>query len=288
MRIRRLPVGAAAVLATVLAGLLTGAGPASADQSWWRGPAPTQAGLAAASGPFATTSLTVSDAATPGFGAATVHYPTDTSRGSFGGVAVVPGAGGRSTVAWLGQRLASEGFVVIVLDTTSRTDRPAARGAQLLAALDYVTTASLVSRRVDPRRLAVVGHSTGGRGALEAATSRPSLRAAVALTPHSLDRTWPEVRTPTLVVGAAADRVAPVSLHAAAVHDGLTGARERAYLELGGAGHLAPTRPDAAIGAAAVAWLKRFVDTDTRYTPFLCPGPPVATGVSAARTSCPV
>jgi dienelactone hydrolase len=291
VRIRRLLTGALAATVTALATVVAGASPAGADESWWRGPAPTQASISATSGPFATASTTVSDFSTPGFGAASIYYPTTTTQGTFGGVAISPGyTAGRDTVAWLGPRLASQGFVVIVIDTDSRYDQPASRGDQLLAALDYLTGSSAVRTRVDASRLAVVGHSMGGGGTLEAAEDRPSLRAAVPLTGWNTDKTWPEVRTPTLVIGAESDSVAPVSSHSIPFYDSLTNAPERAYLELDNASHFAPNSPNTVIAANTIAWLKRFVDTDTRYSQFICPGPSVSAfgSVSDYRNTCPV
>ena len=291
MQLRRLLVSAVAAPALAFATLVAAPGTASADQSWWRGPAPTQASISATSGPFATSSTTVSDLSTPGFGAATIYYPTSTTSGTFGGVAIAPGyTAGRSTVAWLGPRIASQGFVVIVFDTNSRYDQPASRGDQLLAALDYLTGSSSVRSRVDASRLAVMGHSMGGGGTLEAAKDRPSLDAAIPLTGWNLDKTWPEVVTPTLVIGAEDDTVAPVDSHSVPFYSSLTNAPERAYLELNGASHFAPNSSNTTIAATSIAWLKRWVDTDTRYSQFLCPGPGVTvTGpVSDYRSSCPV
>ena len=291
MSVRRSLTSTLAVLVVALATLLVAPGTAAADPAWWRGPDPTQASISATTGPFATSSTTVSDLSTPGFGAATIYYPTSTAQGTFGGVAVAPGyTAGRSSVAWLGPRIASQGFVVIVFDTNSRYDQPAARGDQLLAALDYLTGSSAVRSRVDAGRLAVMGHSMGGGGTLEAAKDRPGLDAAIPLTGWNLDKSWPEVRTPTLVVGAEDDSVASVSSHSIPFYESLTNAPERAYLELNGASHFAPNSPNTTIAAQSIAWLKRWVDADTRYSQFLCPGPGVTlTGpVSEYRSTCPV
>ncbi|TFV52700.1 dienelactone hydrolase family protein [Blastococcus sp. TF02A_35] len=265
--------------------------PASADPSWWRGPAPTQASITAERGPFAVSSTSVSDLASPGFGSATIYYPTSTTSGTFGGVAISPGyTASESTIAWLGPRIASQGFVVITFNTNSRYDQPSARGDQLLAALDYLTRTSSVRSRVDANRLAVMGHSMGGGGTLEAAKDRPSLRAAIPLTGWNTDKTWPEVTTPTLVIGAENDSVAPVSSHSIPFYNSLTNASERAYLELNNASHFAPNSPDDDIASSSIAWLKRFVDADTRYTQFLCPGPSVSLlgDISDYRATCPM
>ena len=184
----------------------------------------------------------MSDAATPGFGSATITNPAT---------------------------------------TTSRYDQPAARGDQLPAALDHLTTRSAVRDRVDATRLAVVGHSMGGGGALEA---------AVPLTAWNTDETWPEVRTPTLLVGAERDAVAPVATHSIPFYGSLTSAPEKVYVELNEASHSAPTVANATLAKYTISWLKRFVDDDVRYSQFLCPGPTVSVfgAVSDYRSTCAI
>jgi dienelactone hydrolase len=189
-------------------------------------------------------------------------------------------------MAWLGPRIASQGFVVFTIDTSSRYDQPASRGDQLLAAADYLTQRSTVASRIDATRVAVVGHSMGGGGTLEAAKDRPSLKAAIPLTPWNIDKTWPEVSTPTLVIGAQNDTVASAATHARPFYQSLPATTPRTYLELRGASHFAPNTSNTTIAENSIAWLKRFVDNDTRYTQFLCPAPS-GTVYSAVSTSCP-
>ena len=287
MRIRRLLTGAVAATVTALATVVAGATPASADESWWRGPAPSQASITAASGPFATTATTVSDFSPPGFGAATIYYPTTTTQGTFGGVAISPGyTAGRETVAWLGPRLASQGFVVIVFDTNSRYDQPSARGDQLLAALDYLTRQSSVRTRIDATRLGVMGHSMGGGGSLAAARTRPALQAAIPMTPWHGTKNWSTVRVPTLVIGAENDTVATVTAHAEPFYNSLPSTLDKAYLELNNAGHSAPTSTNVTVAKYSISWLKRFIDNDTRYEQFLCPAPR-GSAIQEYRDTCP-
>lgn len=55
----------------------------------------------------------VSPLSVTGFGGGTIHYPTTTGDGTFGAVAIAPGCTAyESSIAWLGPRLASQGFVV--------------------------------------------------------------------------------------------------------------------------------------------------------------------------------
>ncbi|MET9324120.1 dienelactone hydrolase family protein [Streptomyces sp. NPDC003038] len=263
-------------------------GAQAADNPYERGPAPTVSSIEASRGPYAFAQTSVSSLSVTGFGGGTIYYPTATADGTFGAVAVSPGfTAGQSSVAWLGPRLASQGFVVFVIDTNSRYDQPASRGQQLLAALDYLTGRSAVRARIDSTRLGVMGHSMGGGGALEAAKSRPSLQAAIPLTGWNTDKTWPEVRTPTLVVGADGDTVAPVSSHSEPFYTSLPGTLDKAYLELNGATHTTPNTSDTTIAKYSVSWLKRFIDNDTRYEQFLCPLPRPSATIEEYRGNCP-
>ncbi|WP_231635273.1 poly(ethylene terephthalate) hydrolase family protein [Luteipulveratus halotolerans] len=237
-------------------------------------------------GPFVYTSTTVADASTPGFGAATIYYPT--AAGTYGGVAISPGfLETQSAVKWFGPRLASYGFVVIVIDTNSTMDDPDSRGTQLLASLDYLTGSSAVKGKVDASRLAVMGHSMGGGGSLAAAKARPSLKAAIPLTPWHTDKTWPEVTTPTLIVGAENDTIAPVADHAEPFYASLPASSAHAYLELNNVDHSATNSDNPATSVQSVAWLKRFVNGDTAYSSYLCPGPAPSSTVQEYRSSCP-
>jgi len=283
--LRTLRTAIVLVLATLLATVV--AAPADAASPYERGPNPTTASLQASAGPFAISTVAVSDLVTPGFGAADIYYPTTTSVGTFGAVAVAPGfTATRSSMAWLARRIATHGFVVININTNSTYDQPASRGDQLLAALDYLVGASSVRARVDGSRQAVAGHSMGGGGSLEAIKDRPSIQAAVPLTPWNTDKTWPEVRTPTMIIGAENDSIAPVSTHAIPFYNSIPASAEKAYLELNNASHLAPNSTNATIGMYTVAWLKRFVDDDTRYDQFLCPRPS-SSAISDYRDTCP-
>ncbi len=265
-----------------------GASPAqAADNPYERGPAPTTASLDASRGPYSVATENVSSLVT-GFGGGTIYYPTSTADGTFGAVAISPGFTARwSSLSWLGPRIASHGFVVIGIETNTLYDQPASRGDQLLAALDYLTRTSSVRSRIDTTRLAVAGHSMGGGGSLEAARTRPSLQAAVPLAPWNATKSWSTLRVPTLIVGGERDTVAPVASHAIPFYNSIPSATEKTYLELNNASHFFPQSVNTFTARLAVAWLKRFVDNDTRYDQFICPGPS-STSISDYRNTCPL
>ncbi|WP_285550004.1 alpha/beta hydrolase family protein [Actinoplanes regularis] len=260
----------------------------AADNPYQRGPAPTMAALQASRGPYAVSQVSVSALSVSGFGGGTIYYPTSTADGTFGGIAISPGFTAYwSSISWLGPRLASHGFVVIGIETLTTLDQPASRGAQLLAALDYLTQRSSVRGRVDASRLAVAGHSMGGGGSLEAASDRPSLQAAVPLAPWNTDKSWTELRVPTLIVGGQSDTIAPVASHSIPFYNSIPSAAEKSYVELAGQSHFFPQSANTTTAVQAVSWLKRFVDDDTRYDQFICPGPSGLL-VSDYRATCPL
>ncbi|MFE2353838.1 dienelactone hydrolase family protein [Streptomyces parvulus] len=288
-RTRRRLAGLTTAVAAVLAlGTLTGPGAQAADNPYERGPAPTQSSIEALRGPYSVADTSVSSLSVTGFGGGTIYYPTSTSDGTFGAVVISPGfTAYQSSISWLGARLASQGFVVFTIDTNTTLDQPDSRGRQLLAALDYLTGRSSVRGRIDSSRLGVMGHSMGGGGSLEAAKSRPSLQAAIPLTPWNTDKSWPEVSTPTLIFGADGDTVAPVATHAEPFYSGLPSGTDRAYLELNNATHFSPNSSNTTIAKYSISWLKRFIDNDTRYEQFLCPLPRPSLTIEEYRGNCP-
>ncbi|WP_203715765.1 alpha/beta hydrolase family protein [Asanoa siamensis] len=281
--IRLAAVVTAAVLSVGVAGVPNAL---AAENPYERGPNPTTSILDATRGPYATSSTSVSSLVS-GFGGGVIYYPTTTADGTFGAIAISPGyTAAWSSIDWLGPRIASHGFVVIGIETNSRFDQPASRGSQLLAALDYLVNSSSVRSRVDSTRLAVAGHSMGGGGSLEAASDRPSLQAAIPLAPWNTDKSWTELRVPTLIIGGESDSIAPVSSHSIPFYNSIPASAEKAYLELNNASHFFPQSTNTPTGRQMVAWLKRFVDNDTRYEQFLCPGPS-GSAIDEYRNTCP-
>jgi predicted dienelactone hydrolase len=283
-----------AIAVALLAGLVSAA-PADASASapvtsaanpYERGPAPTKASIEATLGSFATATTVVSRSSVSGFGGGTIYYPTTTTVGTFAAIALVPGyTNVQSAVAWLGPRIASQGFVVFIIDTKTTTDSPASRGTQLLAALDYLTTTSSVKGRVDATRLGVQGYSMGGGGSLAASVTRKTLKASVPMAPYNTSSSFSSITTPTLLIGGQNDTVAPVSSMAQKFYTSIPAATPKALMVLKGATHSTPTSPNTTIAKYSISWFKRFLDNDTRYSQFLCPKPTDAT-ISAYTTAC--
>lgn len=113
-------------------GLLLLAAAAQAQTNpFQKGPDPTSAILNATAGPFAVATTSVSSSVS-GFGGGTVYYPT--TAGSYATVAICPGfTATQSSIAWIGRRLATHGFVVMTINTNSTFDQPPSRATQLMA-----------------------------------------------------------------------------------------------------------------------------------------------------------
>ncbi|GAB3895594.1 hypothetical protein GCM10027612_48590 [Microbispora bryophytorum subsp. camponoti] len=282
----RAMAAAVAVLGLFSAAIVTRPA-AAADNPFQRGPNPTVTSVAATRGTFATAQTSVP--AGNGFGGGVVYYPTDTSQGTFGGVAIVPGYSAlfADEEAWMGPWLASFGFVVIGIETNSRTDSADARGTELLAALDYLTQRSPVRDRVDPNRLSVVGHSAGGAGVLSALLRRPSLKAGVGLAPGSPVGNYDlySDRVPTMFISGQRDTTVTQS-YLNGLYSTLPATTPSAWVEITGVDHLFATRANTTEMRVLIPWLKIWVDNDTRYTQFLCPLAD-STGISMYRDKCP-
>jgi len=262
----------------------------AAGETFRLGPDPTIESLEQQSGPFAIASVARTNAETPGFGAGTLWYPVDAGDGPFGAVAVLPGfTGNEASIRWYGPLLASHGFVVLTATTNGGLDQPPARATQFLAMLDYLaSSANPVRHLVDPDRLAVIGHSMGGGGAIEATSRRPSIKASVPLTPWHTTKTWPNVQTPTLVLAAQNDTTATVASHARPLYNGLPDDLAKGYPEIRGAGHSVPTSGfNPLVARLTVSWIKRFVDDDLRYEQFHCPIPDDPATYSEYWSTCP-
>jgi len=258
----------------------------AAGNPYQRGPDPTLSSVASSTGPFATAQVSVPPG--NGFNGGMIYYPTDTSLGTWGAVAIVPGytALFANEEAWMGPWLASFGFVVIGIETNSRTDFDTQRGTELLAALNYLTTQSPVRDRVDPTRLGVIGHSMGGGGVVYATEHQPSLKGAVALAPYSPSQSMATDTVPTMVMGGQNDTVVTPS-YLAGLYATLPASTQSDFIQIAGADHVYYTHPNPVEMRILIPWLKTFLDNDTRYPQFLCPALADPTGVSMYQSKCP-
>ena len=257
-----------------------------------RNPDPTLASISSMTGPEKAHKTRVLPTDVTGFGGGTIFYPTNTQGRTVGAVVLAPGFTGlKGSVGWYGPALASQGFIVLNMDTLDTGDFPNARAAQIGAAVDYLKEAPVLKGRLDPSRIAVAGYSMGGGGALKLATTHPELKAVLAFAPYYAtdDLSSTElpaagsITTPTLIITGQADDLAVPATFGRAYYDQLPKSTPRQYLELAGATHEAPQHKNADILSASIAFLKTFVDQDQRYAGFAFPAPQRA-GLSVSES----
>jgi len=259
------------------------------------GPNPNLNFVRASQGPLPVTT-TVVPRSVDGFGGGTIYYPSNISE-EMAAVAVAPGfTAPQSAIAWWGSILASHGFVVITIDTNSRFDQPISRGRQLDSALSYLISqsdrsSSPISGLVDETRLATMGHSMGGGGALRSA-SRNRLSASVPLAPFNVgNNEFNLINVPTMIVACQNDGVAPVGVHARPFYNRIPSSTDKVLLEVTNGPHNCGNGGDnsdrALLSTYGVSWMKRFLDKDRRYNQFLCgPNHEANPAISDFRDTC--
>lgn len=231
-----------------------------------KGPAPSMASIQG-DGPFTVATQTVRG---NGFGGATVYAPT--APGTYAVVAVCPGfSASQSSIRDISRRLATHGFVVATIDTNTVLDFPRSRANQLIAALRTVTaiTTGPAAGKMDVTRQAVAGWSMGGGGTMLATGMTPGLAAGVAFAPWAQTNNVGSSAVPVSYLAGTADGTAPAGTYSQRFYNATPASTKKMLGVIQGANHSFPTTASQPASYTQVAWMKRFVDRDTRYSQFL-------------------
>ncbi|OUE21901.1 Lipase 1 [Clavibacter michiganensis] len=248
--------------------------------------------------PFAVRTTVVPKTAVTTFGGGVIYTPQDTGKAVLGAVVITPGfTNTNADEKELGELVASQGFVAFVIDTLDTGDLPDQRSTEILAAADYLTGQSAVKSEVSAKDVGLIGYSFGGGGTMQAAQSRPSIKAAIGLMPFDFPPAsdpnaqypaYPKLTTPTLVITGQKDDVADPADFGKPAYDSIPADTPKQYLELKGLDHYAGEHaPVAAIRNAVTAFLKRYLDGNSAYAKFICPAPKAVGPISASYSSCP-
>ncbi|WP_405523359.1 discoidin domain-containing protein [Streptomyces canus] len=235
-------------------------------------PDPTTTSLEAANGPLTTATYTVPSPS--GYGSGTVTYPT--APGSYPGVVLMPGyQGTQQNLQWLAPRLASWGFVVINVGTTTLADDPESRGRQISAAGTQLlalgnATGNPISGKLNGT-LGAAGHSMGGGGVMAALRDDSRFRAGVPTAPYHTNANFSGVTKPTFFLTCQSDPVANGNTYALPWYNSMSQA-EKLYIEVPG-DHLCPMTGygnKAKQGKWIVSFFSLWLRADTRFSQFLC------------------
>jgi dienelactone hydrolase len=247
--------------------------------------------------PFAVRTTVVAKSAVSGFGGGVVYAPQGTGEAVLGSVVITPGfTDTNADEKEMAELVASQGFVAFAIDTLDTGDLPDQRATEMLAAADYLTGKSAVRSEVSADDVALLGYSMGGGGTMQAAQSRPSIKAAIGLMPFDFPPasdpnaqypSYPAMKTPTLVITGQEDDVADPADFGKPAYASIPAGTPKQYLELKGLGHAAGEHvPVATIRVAVTAFLKRYLDGNSAYAKYICPAPKVGGPISASTSSC--
>jgi triacylglycerol lipase len=177
-----------------------------------------------------------------------------------------------------GRVLASHGFVALLMQPTSTGDWNDARAVDLKAALGVVrgslNTTGPLAGKLDTDNVGFMGQSMGGGGTLIAANEiGDMIQAAIPMQPYAPGVRFPNITAPTLIIAAERDNVAGVSSNAFTHYNSIPATTKKIYMEAKGADHYYSTdRNENAFdmnARYAVAFLKLYLEGDTRYEPYL-------------------
>ena len=173
-------------------------------------------------GPTAWTTFTTG-LASENYESAVVYYPADTPEDSLPAAVVTHGwMAEKEKMTWLAERLASHGYIVLLFTSL-------VHGNLLASPSDWVTghTGAIAKLKeenlrpdsplyqiIDTDRIAIMGHSMGGGGALHTADAMSDeIAAVIGLTPYELgSKPGENITVPVLVITGENDSVANASM----------------------------------------------------------------------------
>jgi len=255
-------------------------GTPSADGALIRGPEPTMQS-AMSNGSFKFGMYTDGFRDGPEFLAGTIYYPMD-AEPPFAGVVICPGfTAYQDSVAPWGPFLASNGIVVMTIDTNTSGDSVDIRQGALMDALmslkgEQTRQGSPLMGKLDMTRFGVAGWSMGGGGTWLNANTHPELKSAMSLAGHILTQVGgaaqlTKVTVPTLMLCGNADTGILGLGMSQPVYEAIPESTPKILYEVDGASHfdISPTTGDKLFGLYGLSWHKVYLEGDMRYLQFL-------------------
>jgi dienelactone hydrolase len=239
-----------------------------------RGADPTRQS-ATSPGPFPVATLTSGLRDGLDYGSQTLHIPQEIEP-PLASVVIVPGFNTlESSIQPWGPFLASHGIVTLTIGTNNPTDSADARARAVLDALETIQaengrTGSPLEAQLSLDHLGIMGWSLGGGGVLIAASSTPSLKAAITMAAFSPGGQFANNQVPTLFLAGSADPNA--GGQSQGLFASLPDTTPKMLFEVLGGPHEVGNDPQNAngeIGRYGLSWLEVFLVGDDRYRPFL-------------------
>jgi dienelactone hydrolase len=252
-----------------------------------RGPDPTDES-AAAPGPYKVSMYTTGFMPSPDFLAATIYYPMDTDP-PYSIAVFCPGFTALQTdiAAW-GPFMASNGIVLMTIDTNTTGDSVELRETALWSALtslkaENTRADSPLSGKLDVSRAGLMGWSMGGGGTWLDAKAHPELKTAITMAGHDATAGGAGplmgITVPTLMFAGTGDNAILGLAMSQPVYEGIPDTTPKMLYEVTDASHFDFNDPkfmNYVIGRYALAWQKVYLEGDMRYRKFLLEKGPMA------------
>lgn len=211
------------------------------------------------------------DIANQGYESSLIIYPDFKDQRILPVVIVMHGwMGSKEKMQWIGERVAKQGFATMVV-TASNAKSLFAQPKDWIKNYEAAIASleaenerepSPLHRRLDLKKISLIGHSMGGGGALFFSHKNTErLKSTVALAPFSNDakKEVGQIKAPTLILTGSKDSVAPPRM-GNAFFEALSEKLTKKYKELEGVGHNDFEKNGAqhdAIAEQVIDWLDR-------------------------------
>jgi dienelactone hydrolase len=245
-----------------------------------RGPEPTM-DSAMSNGPYKVMMYTDGFKDGAEFLAGTIYVPMDATP-PFAAVVMCPGfTAYQDSIAPWGPFLASNGIVVMTIDTNTTGDSVDIRQGALLDALsslkgEQTRMGSPLNGKLDMMRFGLGGWSMGGGGTWLNANSHPELKSAMTLAGHIATQIggagqFTMVTVPTLMLAGSADNAILGLGMSQPVYEAIPESTPKILYELEGASHfdITPEIGGKLFGLYGLSWHKVYLEGDMRYYKFL-------------------
>lgn len=206
------------------------------------------------------------------------------ASGVFAASTLSPGfTNSSSAIFWLGQHLASHGFIVLAMAPDNVWgNNPEWRDAHVDAYNELIEenerTGSPIRGAVNVNEIQIMGYSKGGGGALMAAQQLSSqgrtLGAVQALAPYY--DVWSNdnlISAPVAIHGGGSDIIAPTGVHATPMFNGLNGNTKRVLAVYSGLDHLTWVSSSSSLHPRLkqyiTSWMKVHLNGDAYYQKYL-------------------
>lgn len=158
------------------------------------------------------------------------------------------------------RELASAGFIVIASDETMAAD-----GTAQIAAIDFLIDEnnnkdSDLYNKVNSSKIGVIGHSQGGRSAVNAGAADPRITCVLSLAGSSYTEEAAKLSKPVLFMAGTKDKIVDADRWLVTAYNSVTG--PAVYASLNGAVHITCCSNPTAYSTYAISWFNAWFYND--------------------------